>query len=114
MAKTDRDVIDQALRLIGVADLSSGSAGEEFAEAKRNFDWLLIALDDIHQMGLGIVSDNIPDWAYIPLAEAVAGMIAEAFSVPQYASLEAAGLQKLRAYAANEVRTNQPAHVEFF
>lgn len=114
MAKTNRDVIEQALRLLNVAPLAGSAPGEEYAEGERQFDSLLLELDDIHQLGLGFVANNLPDWAFMPLAKATAGRAAVTFGLVEYISLETAGMRDLRAYAANETRTNQHPHVEYF
>ena len=107
MAKTDRDVVIQALRIMNVASLHDSGDEGDFAEAKRHYDWLLVALDDVHRLGLGIVSNDIPDWAFMPLARVVAGLSAPSFGLPEFVPLEARGLRELRVYAANEVNVNQ-------
>lgn len=115
MAKTNRDVIDEALRMIGVSPLSQGSDGEDYAEGLIQLSAILEEADEVQQIGLTLTSDALPDWSHIPLAQMVAGRICTHFEVPQYAYLYARGLTKLRAKAANEARVpGQPVQATYF
>lgn len=115
MAKTNRNVIDRALKMIGVTPMHQAAEGEDYAIAKEHLDHVLAALDTEHQIGVDIVSDNIPDWAYIPLAKMVAGSSCLEFQKPQYEILYTRGLRSIRAYAANESRVDgRPVRVDYF
>jgi hypothetical protein len=115
MAKTNRNVIERALKMIGVTPMHQSPEGEDYEVAKAHLDHVLDALDTEHRVGVNIVSDNIPDWALIPLAKMVGGSSCLEFQRPQYEILYNRGLRSIRAYAAQENRVDgAPIKVDYF
>lgn len=104
MAKTNSEVINEALRLIGVAPVGQAPDGEEYAVGLTHLNQALEALDEINQAGVAFTADAFPDWAHIPLAKMVAGSVCGVFSLDQYRPLYAEGLRAIKAKAANEAR----------
>jgi hypothetical protein len=115
MAKTNRNVIERALKMLGVTPMHQSPEGEDYEVAKAHLDHVLHALDTEHRVGLDIVSDNIPDWALIPLAKMVAGSSSLEFQRPQFEVLYNRGLRSIRAYAAMENRVDgAPISVTYY
>jgi hypothetical protein len=115
MAKTNRNVIERALKMIGVTPMHQSPEGEDYETAKAHLDHVLEALDTEHQIGVDIVSDNIPDWALIPLAKMVGGSSCLEFQRPQYEILYNRGLRSIRSHANRETRVDgRPVKVDYF
>jgi len=115
MAKTNRNVIERALKMLGVTPMHQSPEGEDYEVAKAHLDHVLEALDTEHRVGTNIVSDNVPDWALIPLAKMVAGSSALEFQRPQYEILYNRGLRSIRAHAAMENRVDgRSVRVDYF
>jgi len=115
MAKTNRAVVDRALKLLGVTPMHQGAEGEDYEIGKVHLDHVLEALDTEHRVGVDIASDNIPDWAFIPLAKMVAGSASLEFQRPQFEILYNRGLRSIRAHAAMESRVDgRPIRVDYF
>lgn len=115
MAKTKRDVITEALRHIRVADIAEGASGEDYDRAAKIYDGVYAALDDLGEVGVSFPANVVPDWAYIPMVQMVAGRVCTAYNRPEFRGEYAAGLTAIRAYAANEARVSgRPAQANYF
>lgn len=115
MAKTKRDVIEEALRHIGVANQHHAPDAADYARAEKHFDSQFDGLDEVHEIGVSWTENNVPEWAFIPMSLVVAGSVCTGFDLPQYRGEEAKGMTRLRAYAANEARrSGAPNKAEYF
>ena len=115
MAKTKADVIAEALRHIGVADIAEDVSGEDYARAEKVYDGLFAELDELQQIGITFTENVIPDWAFWPMVRMVAGRVCTGYEAPQFRGEYAAGLLAIRAYAANEARVpGNPVQADYF
>lgn len=115
MTKTKRETVTEALRHIGVVAGSETPDADDYAAAAGHYDSILAALDDLHEVAVSFTADAVPDWAYLPLAQMVAGSICTQFERPQYRGEYQNGLRAFRSYASNESRVDgDPVRTVYF
>lgn len=115
MARTNNEVIEKALNLIGVCGIGDTPEGSDYATTLVHLEDVLEAIDTRHRVGVDIPSDAIPEWAFLPIAKMVAGSVSLEYELAQFNPLYRAGLRNLRAHAANESRVNgRPVRVDYY
>lgn len=114
MPKTDRDIVEEALRMIGVAPLGQGVDGEDYEAASQQLSAILAEIEDIHQIDVDLPQDSYPDWSFTSLSQMVAGRVCSHFELPQFMGLHSRGLVRLRAQASAARASAQPVATEYF
>ncbi len=109
MAKTNSEVISQALALIGVKPIGQAVSGEDYAATLVHLNQVLENLDEQHELAMSFTADAFPDWAHLPLANMVAGSVCPVFELPQFAGLYAKGLRQIKAKRAADTYVPTPA-----
>lgn len=115
MTKTKREIVSNALRMLGVWPLHGDEDAEEYELAAGYYDSLFAALDDVHEVGVSFTSNAVPDWAYLPLSQMTAGAVAQVFGMADQSGYFRVGLRDMRRYAANENRVDgRPVKTVYF
>ena len=105
MAKTARDICDRALRDLGVVASGSDMTAEEFADAETALNALYAELTEREGFDLGFTLANTPEWAFVPLAQALAAEMAPQFTLPPPTYRGVWGIPRLRRHVFPDDRT---------
>lgn len=98
MTKTALDVTTEALRMIGVCDVSEEPAAADHARAKAHWEAIWREVDETDAAAIDYTTETVPERVFLHAARAVAGSVCTGYgpAFAQYAGLYQLGLDGLK------------------
>ena len=102
MAKTKADVVARAHRVLGVLAVDENPTADMVSFAEDTLDGVYEELQDVQGLHLTWSLDDVPDGAFLPLADMLAAHIAPHYAVQ--GPVRSRAITRIRAYSAQDDR----------